>query len=194
MPAKILFMFTVICCTAVPFGCKQAGTEHTEHIVQTIPSIPAPAEIKNRAFEFAVLYAESETEYEWGGQDALRAIRLDCSGLVVMCYKYALVDTAYTLLFDDSTAHDMYQKYSIPTHAPQKGDLVFMGEASTDAVTHIALFEKEEAGNVYFIDATEKDSDGDGTADIDGVTRRSYPADDERIKSYGIMKITALQA
>ena len=126
MPAKILFMFTVICCTAVPFGCKQAGTEHAEHIVQTIPSIPAPAEIKNRAFEFAVLYAESETEYEWGGQDALRAIRLDCSGLVVMCYKYALVDTAYTLLFDDSTAHDMYQKYSIPTHAPQKGDLVFI--------------------------------------------------------------------
>lgn len=163
-------------------GCQQVDS------VSIVQMIPAPEAVKNRAFEFAVLYEQSDTEYEWGGQDALRAIQLDCSWLVVMCYKYALVDTAYTLLFDDSTANDMYQKYSIQTQEPQKGDLVFMGETDTDAITHIALFEKQEGGNVYFIDATEKDSDGDDVIDIDGVTRRSYPVGDERIKSYGIMK------
>lgn len=161
--------------------------------VSIMQTIPAPEAVKSRAFEFAVLYEQSDTKYEWGGQDALRAIKLDCSGLVVMCYKYALVDTAYTLLFDDSTANDMCQKYSIPTQTPEKGDLIFMGEIGTDAVTHIALFEKDENGKVCFIDATEKDSNGDGVIDIDGVTRRCYPTDDERIKSYGVMKIGVLE-
>ncbi|MBQ0051042.1 MAG: hypothetical protein KBT11_03140 [Treponema sp.] len=52
--------------------------------------VKCPEFIRERAFEFARLYAESETEYFYGGQEPLRAIKIDCSGLVVMAYKYAL--------------------------------------------------------------------------------------------------------
>lgn len=87
------------------------------------------------------MYKDSETEYKFGGQDPLRTIKIDCSGLVVMCYKYALVDTHYSLLFDDATAHDMYEKYSFQTDKPRQGDLIFMGESNSDKITHIALFD-----------------------------------------------------
>ena len=67
--------------------------------------IDCPAEIASRAFRFAELYKDSDTVYELGGQAPVRsAIAIDCSGLVVMCYKYAMVDTKYSLLVSDMTA------------------------------------------------------------------------------------------
>ena len=53
--------------------------------------IDAPAEIAERAYSFAELYEQSDTEYHLGGQDPVRAIQIDCSGLIIMCYKFRLL-------------------------------------------------------------------------------------------------------
>jgi hypothetical protein len=148
----------------------------------------APADVRARALEFAQLYARSDTEYVWGAQDPLRVIRIDCSGLVVMCYKYALVDTAWDLPFDDATAADMHDHYSRETKDPLAGDLIFMGEAGEAEISHIALFKEKKDGKIYFIDATEKDAEGDYPA-VNGVSERNYPEDDQRFKSFGILQI-----
>ena len=175
----LLPLFVLFSCSNISNTTENKNTTKTD----------CPTEVKQRAFNFAELYAESNTEYELGGQDPVRAIKIDCSGLIVMCYKYAMVDTKYSLLFDDTTAYNMYAKYSTRTETPGKGDLVFMGESGSNTVTHIAIFEKIENGNVYFIDSTQKDTDGDGTYDINGVTKRSYSTTNDKIKGYGIMRV-----
>jgi len=149
----------------------------------------APEEIRARTLEFAHLYVAADTEYKWGGQDPLRVIRIDCSGLVVMCYKYALVDTGYEIPFDDAKAVVMHDYYSRETNEPLAGDLVFMGSADTAAISHVALFKEKKDGRIYFIDSTEKDAEGDYPA-VNGVSERNYPEDDLRFKSFGIMQIT----
>ncbi len=150
-------------------------------------TVDCPAVIAAQAFAFAVQYRDAETEYAWGAQDALRAaLRLDCSGLVVRCYGYAVEDSPYCLLFDDASSADLYADYA---RLVALGDLLFMGEPGTDRVTHIALFDRAESGNIFFIDATRKDTDGDGIDDINGVTARHYAAGDERIKAFGIMQV-----
>ena len=158
----------------------------------------APDEISERAYSFAELYAQSETEYRWGGQDPLRAIQIDCSGLIVMCYKYALVDTKYQLLLSDMSANYMYTNASshIAKTELKKGNLIFMGptheddkDADENEISHIALFEKTENGRIYFIDSTKKDTDGDGVVDIDGVTYRNYPQNDKHFKAFGRMRV-----
>ena len=153
--------------------------------------IDAPAEISERAYSFAELYELSDTEYHLGGQDPVRAIQIDCSGLIIMCYKYALVDTKYQLLVSDMTANYMYRNAS--THISKsdlkKGNLLFMGESDSSEVTHIALFDKLENGRIYFIDSTQKDINGDGINDIDGVTYRNYSEDDSRFKAFGRMRV-----
>lgn len=154
---------------------------------EAFEKIECPAEISSRAFYFAGLYRDSDTEYGWGGQDPLRAITIDCSGLVVMCYKYAVDGTDYSLLFADASSSALYRTYSVKTETPRRGDLIFMGEKNSSSITHIAIFDRIENGNVFFIDSTLKDEDGDGVNEINGVTERSYGTGDERIKSYGIM-------
>lgn len=153
--------------------------------------IDAPAEIAERAFRFAELYKDSDTVYKFGGQDPVRSIKIDCSGLVVMCYKYAMTDTKYQLLISDMTSDYIYRNASslIDKSQLRKGDLLFMGEAGSSKVTHIAVFEKIEDGKIYFIDSTQKDTDGDGADDINGVTRRNYSENDKRFKAFGIMRI-----
>lgn len=145
--------------------------------------ITAPKDIRGRAFRFAELYRDSDTEYEWGGQTPVRAaIKIDCSGLVVMCYKYALVDTKYLLIENDMSSAYIYEHASEPTTSPEQGDLIFMGEENSDKVTHIAIFDREENGEIYFIDSTDN-----GT--VNGVTERHYPTDSKKFKAFGIMKI-----
>ena len=160
--------------------------------------IDVPDEISERAYSFAELYEQSDTEYHLGGQDPVRAIQIDCSGLIVMCYKYALVDTKYQLLVSDMSANYMYTNAS--THIDKvdlkKGNLIFMGptheddkDADENEISHIALFEKTENGRIYFIDSTKKDTDGDGINDIDGVSYRDYPEDASRFKAFGRMRV-----
>ena len=149
--------------------------------------ITAPKNIKVRAFRFAELYRDSDTEYELGGQMPVRAaIKIDCSGLVIMCYKYALVDTKYQLLEDDMAAAYIYEHASVPTKTPEQGDLIFMGSENPKPeeaeVSHIAFFDRQEDGEIYFIDSTKNDS-------VNGVTERHYPVDSKKFKAFGIMKI-----
>ena len=44
-------------------------------------------------------------------------------------------------------------------------------------------------GKIYFIDSTQKDTNGDGINDIDGVSYRDYPEDDSRFKAFGRMRV-----
>ena len=178
-------LFLLIFSTLLFFSCQhETPYDFTE--------IDTPAEIAERAFKFAELYEQSETIYGLGGQDpVLSAIKIDCSGLIIMSYKYAIVDTKYQLLKNDMTANYMYQNAStiIKKSNIRKGDLIFMGEADSDKITHIAVFDKLENGIIYFIDSTQKDTNGDGVYDINGVTRRNYSESDKRFKAFGIMRL-----
>ncbi|ERF61712.1 NlpC/P60 family protein [Treponema socranskii subsp. socranskii VPI DR56BR1116 = ATCC 35536] len=171
----------ILLLTIIFVSCNNHENSFTE--------IDCPDEICARAFKFAELYKETGMPYELGGQSPVRSAGIDCSGLVVMCYKYAVVDTKYNLLFGDASANAIYMNYSTPTKSPRRGDLVFMGEASTASVTHIAIFDKIENETVYFIDSTLKDTDGDGNYDINGVSSRDYGEADDRIKAYGRMRL-----
>ena len=109
--------------------------------------IDAPSEVAQRAYKFAQLYEQEDTVYEWGGQEPLRnAIGIDCSGLVVMCYKYAMVDTVYELISSDMTAQNIHDRASrkITVSNARKGDLIFIGTENSKSVTHIGIFEKYE--------------------------------------------------
>lgn len=179
-----IFLIVVLSLSLV--SCNNGTDDKT-----SFTEIDAPDSISERAYSFAELYEQSDTEYHLGGQDPVRAIQIDCSGLIIMCYKYALVDTKYQLLVSDMTANYMYTNAS--THIDKadlkKGNLIFMGEANSNSVTHIALFEKLENGKIYFIDSTQKDTNGDGINAIDGVTYRNYSEDDSRFKAFGRMKV-----
>lgn len=178
---------TVFCflCILIISSCKKIQGEYS------YTEIDASDEIAVRAYNFAELYANSETTYKLGGQDPVRAAQIDCSGLIIMCYKYALVDTKYYLLKPDMTADYMYQNASTIINRAElkKGNLLFMGEAESTNVSHIAIFEKEENGFIYFIDSTQKDSDGDGVDDINGVSYRVYKNNDKRFKAFGKMRV-----
>lgn len=143
-----------------------------------------PAEIAARAFRFAELYRDSDTVYELGGQSPVRsAIAIDCSGLVVMCYKYAIVDTKYSLLAPDLAVLDFYKKSSsiVPLEKIRRGDLIFMG-SETDPldISHIALFDCIKNDNIYFIDSTNL---------TNTVSRRSYSKDNPKFKAFGVIKL-----
>ena len=147
--------------------------------------LSCPQDIAEKAFYFAEEYETLGSEYGWGVQDPLpRSIKVDCSGLVVRCYEYALENTPYGLPFIDASSTAMYTTYSYPTTLEKlrKGDLLFMGDSESAKVSHIALFEKLENDKINFIDSTQKD-------DINGVTRRSYSKDDKRFKAFGVMKL-----
>lgn len=145
--------------------------------------IDSPSEVAQRAYKFAQLYEQEDTVYEWGGQEPLRnAIGIDCSGLVIMCYKYAMVDTSYKLIKEDMTAQDIHDRASrkITVSNAQKGDLIFIGTENSNSVTHIGIFEKYENNKVYFIDSSEGKN---------GVHYSEYPVDSKKIKGYGVMKV-----
>lgn len=170
----LLFLFSLVSCS---------------HFSSDDEAILASREIAERAFRFAEQYESADTEYSWGGQDALRTIKIDCSGLVVRCYSYALSGTEFSLVLPDMSSAFMAEHATkkVSLSSLRRGDLIFMGEALSDNVSHVALFEKIEGNRIYFIDSTQKDTNGDGVDDINGVTRRSYLIDDKKIKSGGIM-------
>jgi hypothetical protein len=145
--------------------------------------VECPPEIVEKALLYAIEYSQVETEYEYGGQDYLRSIKIDCSGLIVNCYNYALKGTDYILPFQDSAVINFYQKLTIKTDNPRPGDLIFMGE-DRDYPTHMSIFVRKENDCIYFIDSTYKPEDG-----VDGVSERYYHENDSRFLSLGILLV-----
>lgn len=147
-----------------------------------LPQGGCPSRIAASAFEYAKKYAAADTQYKYGAQDPLRAIQIDCSGLVIRCYGYALQNTEYSLLKSDMSSSYMYQNASFHTTTPRHGDLIFMGEENSSSITHIGIFDRFEGDQVYFIDATNQSR-------INGVSERHYSKTNRKIKGYGIMKV-----
>ena len=177
--AIFAFVFYGLCVAAFICSCAFDDNSNSKTVID------CPADITARAFRFSELYKDSDTIYEWGGQSPVRsAIAIDCSGLVIMCYKYAMVDTKYSLLLSDMAVGYIYENAAsiVPLEKMRQGDLIFMGEANSQKVTHIALFDCVKNDCLYFIDATEKDG-------INGVTRRFYEIDNAHFKAFGVMKI-----
>jgi hypothetical protein len=131
-------------------------------------------------------YSQKDTEYELGGQDLLRAIKLDCSGLIVNCYKYATDGTGYILPFTDAAVINFYKTYTIKTNVPRAGDIIFMGD-NKNAPTHMSIFIRDDNEFIYFIDSTYKPEEG-----INGVTERFYHREDERFLSFGVLLLGML--
>ena len=148
-------------------GCELLGPQYD--------SVPAPRPLREEAYRTAEQYIGME--YEWGGQDHYSVKGIDCSGLVVGCYREATEDTRYILPFSDAAVSGIHQQYSVPAEQPARGDLVLMGGPQEDTVSHIAVLDAVEAGTVYFIDAST-------SGDFDGVEHRSYALDDPRIKDF----------
>ena len=149
--------------------------------------INCPAEIAAKAFKYAQQYEKADTVYKMGGQDSLRAIAVDCSGLVVMCYRYALEGSEYSLLLSDMSSSYMCNNASTHIDYTQlrQGDLIFMGDkGESKNVNHVAIFDCIKDGRIYFIDATDKSG-------LNGVGRRSYPKNDSHFKYFGVMKLKA---
>lgn len=116
--------------------------------VEIAPTRFIPEDLRERVWQEARSYIN--TPYLLGGENRKG---IDCSGLVINCYRQALENTKYELLFGDVDALDMRWGYSIKTHNPQKGDLVFIGRSE---VTHIGIIEKIEDDKLYFIHASSK--------------------------------------
>lgn len=145
-----------------------------------IPLVPeiveAPPEVREAAFAEAEKYIGME--YEWGGQD-FYARGVDCSGLVVNAYLRAARAFGYRMLFTDTTARGMYERYTAPEGSPARGDLIFMG--CEGEVSHVAVFERFETGEVWFIDANSESG---------FVERRRCSADDPKLIRYGRMLLS----
>jgi hypothetical protein len=73
--------------------------------------IECPEAIALKALEYAVEYAKNDTQYEWGGRDPLRSIKVDCSGLIFKCYGYAVDNTQYSLPFQNATVSTFFNEW-----------------------------------------------------------------------------------
>jgi hypothetical protein len=140
-----------------------------------------PSYIRERVVFYAQEYAKRDTFFEWGGRDLLEKegiLEVDCSGFIVRVFQYAVKDTRYSLLFEDTNVSSFYSYFTIPIDIPTPGDLIFMG---TNAVypTHMSIFIRMDNENIYFIDSTYKEEEG-----IDGVTLRYYKKDDPKFLQF----------
>ena len=158
------------------------GSDSGNYDDSDLPVGGCPSQLAASAFEYAKKYAAADTEYKYGAQDPLRAIQIDCSGLVIRCYGYALKNTGYSLIQSDMSSSYMYEHASIKTTTPRRGDLIFIGEENSSQITHIAIFDRFEGDQVYFIDATNQGR-------VNGVSERHYARTNRKIKAYGIMKV-----
>lgn len=180
MKKSLLFFGLVILTLS---SCSFEFLTGIRYVTSSFTTIDCPTEIISRAFKFAELYEKEDTVYEWGGEDPLRnTIGIDCSGLVIMCYKYAMVDTSYKLINEDMTAQNIHDyastKKSVGT--VQKGDLVFIGPENSNKITHIGFFQKYEDNIVYILDSSSGSN---------GVHYNTYSVDSKKIKGYGRMKV-----
>lgn len=180
MKKSLLFFGLVI---LIFSSCSFEFLTGIRYVTSSFTTIDCPTEIISRAFKFAELYEKEDTVYEWGGEDPLRnTIGIDCSGLVIMCYKYAMVDTEYKLLNEDMTAQNIHDYASTKksVSSVQKGDLVFIGPEGSKEITHIGFFQKYEDNIVYILDSS---------SDSNGVHYNTYSVDSKKIKGYGRMRV-----
>jgi cell wall-associated NlpC family hydrolase len=168
-------MFFVINVILLLLSCKNEND---------LKIIESPTQIAFNALEYAKEYVNADTQYEWGGRDPLRSIKIDCSGLILRCYEHAVSNTEYSLPFKNATVSTLFNNWSIATDNPRAGDLIFMGDDKNDP-SHISLFVRNDGINIYFIDSTLKPEDN-----INGVSERFYMIDDYRFLSFGKLLIT----
>lgn len=127
----------------------------------------APESIRLKAYKSALYYCENNIPYEWGGNyyiEPSRSIGVDCSGLIINNYIYAIKGSQYKLSFNDVTASQIYNNYSSSIDTPVRGDLIFWRDGDGN-IYHIALLDRREGDYYYFIDSTS-------TNDINGVSYR----------------------
>lgn len=135
---------------------------------------PASDAIRSAATQIAQKYIGMR--YEWGGQSWWSDPEgsIDCSGLVVNVYAESVQNEGYKLPFDDSTAKDLAEKYTVKIINPLPGDLIFMGEDKD--VTHVAILLSSDIDSLTFIDAYS----------IDGLVEiRTYAKSNPKILSFG---------
>jgi len=145
-----------------------------------------PSNIRERVVFYAEEYARKDTLFKLGSRDLLEKegiLEIDCSGLIVRVYQYAVKNTKYSLLFEDTNVSSFYSYFTIPVATPTPGDLIFMG-TNTVYPTHISIFIKMDNENIYFIDSTYKEDEG-----IDGVTLRYYKKDDPKFLQFARLLI-----
>ncbi|MDR1023833.1 MAG: C40 family peptidase [Prevotellaceae bacterium] len=167
-----------ICAVSIVSACSNNKNSDVEYTL-----VERPPEIAEAALQYALQYAAANTSYHYGGQDLLKSIRVDCSGLIVNCYLYAVAGTPYALPFQDAAVADFFTRWTVKTSEPERGDLIFMGDNPLQP-THAALFVKNDSGYTHFIDATLKPEEM-----IDGVTCRKYKIDNDVFLSFGKLKL-----
>lgn len=124
--------------------------------------------LREDAFDHALTW--KSVPYLYDGQSRQG---VDCSGLAVEAYVYATQDTPVGLPFYDANVCDFMWFHTIQIEIPEKGDLIFMGEAE---ITHIALFKKIEKNLIYFVGAFEGN---------EAVSYRLCTVDDLKIHYFG---------
>ncbi len=162
---KFLFLFSFY---PILFSCN---LQNSSQIVEVSEYV------REKAYSYAEKYIGMN--YEWGGQDLLSR-GIDCSGLVINCYAYALENTDYSLLFTDTTAKNLFEVYTFCIYNPKRGDLIFMGKENSNEVSHVGLVNKVLENNVSFIDSTISEN-----PPINGVSQREYLLSNKKIKSFG---------
>jgi len=170
---KIVSLFFIIVLLACSCATSNSGVLYSVS--------ECPSNIREKVVFYAEEYARKDTLFKLGSRDLLEKegiLEMDCSGLIVRVFQYALKDTKYSLLFDDTNVSSFYSYFTIPVATPTPGDLIFMG-TNTVYPTHMSIFIKMDNENIYFIDSTYKEDEG-----IDGVTLRYYKKDDPKFLQF----------
>lgn len=185
---KIKYTFLVMIVVLLS-ACNIVFVSDDDIDIAEIEQVTVLDEIRLKAYYAAEFYLAGGMKYELGGDDEIyvppySTRGIDCSGLAINVYKFAVEGSNYSMPFTDATADTIYHNYSIDIDTPQKGDLIFWTDDS-DHAYHIAVFEKIESSRYYFIESnilTEYT--------VDGVGKRSMSVDttyDISVKRFVVM-------
>ncbi|GHU03247.1 hypothetical protein FACS1894147_06820 [Spirochaetia bacterium] len=172
-----VFLLGIVLASCTTSAGRLGNSPNTNYCVTECPE-----EIRQAALSYAGRYAERETRWDWGGRDYLDkkgVLTLDCSGFIVRIFQYAVKNSGYALLFEDAPLSAFHEYFTVPINALTPGDIIFMGTLTNAPPTHMSIFVKEEDGDIYFMDATQKEEEG-----IDGVSLRHYSKNDPRFLYY----------
>lgn len=133
---------------------------------------------------FAVAQCYIGVPYEWGGQSFRwqEDATVDCSGFVINVYKEALLDSGWSLGFDDTTADGLFRQYTRPTDDPLPGDLLFFS-GEEGRIVHVAIYLAREGRELVIIDASS-------LPETSRVMVRRIPCDRKDLAGFGVMMLT----